>query len=256
MSKCHTNQSAKGAISFSRKAGGGLRQAYTSSQPPSSICPNCGSQLDGEASDATHTDTVDSVSDPPGDSISGSGGHLGSGGGGASDHVEGVHGLDRTTQPQELAGQPGAERWVADDVQPREPTLEVDASVPGSEVPVDHGGGWTQQDEDGEAPPELTHGMELDRPATDLPQEPDPDLSLDDSGRMLQRRPTPWTGILAVVLLVVIIALGAWYIWGGGGGGDDDDGPDGNGDDPYEGVHLLRDGTWGFYPYEPPASTT
>jgi hypothetical protein len=236
------------------------------------VCPNCGSQIAGEASDVAETDVVDPASDTIGDS--------------AVQHP-GEEGAGRTEEfdaPEEFAT-PQGEEWVADDVQPREPPLEADATVPGSEVPIDHGGGWqqqdedgdapseitnppeldggvpgseipsshgggwTQQDEEGEAPPEVTHAIEADRPPDDIPEDPRPDLGLDDSGRAFQRRPTPWTGILAVVLLMVIIALGAWYIWGGDGG---DEGPDWNDDDPYEGLHILRDGTWGNYPYEPP----
>jgi hypothetical protein len=246
------------------------------------MCPNCGSQVEGEVSDVTHTDEMDPASDTIGDSAVH---HDGEGGSGGAQQLDAP---DTTTAPGEFTT-PQGEDWVADDVQPREPALEADATVPGSEVPVSHGGGWqqqdedgeappelthppqldagvpgsevppshgggwTQQDEDGEAPPEITHVIEADRPPDELPEDPRPDLSLDDSGRTFQRRPTPWGGILIVLLLVVIIALGAWYIWAGDGGDvDDDEEPDGNGDDPYEGLHLLKDGTWGNYPYEPP----
>ncbi len=239
------------------------------------VCPNCGSQLAGEASDVAETDVVDSASDTIGDSAVQ---HGGEGGAGRTEQVD---------APEEFAT-PQGEEWVADDVQPREPTLEADATVPGSEVPIDHGGGWqqqdedgdapseitnppeldggvpgsevpsshgggwTQQDEDGEAPPGVTHVIEADRPPDELPEDPRPDLGLDDSGRTFQRRPFPWTSVLAVVLLVVIIALGAWYIWGGDDGDDNGDDEPNGGDDPYKGLHLLKDGTWGNYPYEPP----
>lgn len=212
------------------------------------ICPNCGSNISGEASDVTETHDMGTSSDTIGDSAV----HHGDGGG--AGRSEQVHAPDTTT-PSEPAEQAVADQWVADDAKPTS-TIEVDAGVPGSEIPESHGGGFQQQGEDGEAPPEIIRGMRMDRPATDFPERPDSDLSLDDSGREFRRRPTPWIGPLVVVLLVVIIALGAWYIWGGDDG-DNGDGngngePNGNGDDPLEGLHLHKDGTSGNYPYEPP----
>jgi hypothetical protein len=211
------------------------------------FCPNCGGEIAGEVSDITETQVVDSASDTIGDSAAG---HAGEGGAGRAEQVDGP---DTATPPEEFAT-PQGEEWVAGDVQPRETTLELDAGVPGSEIPRSHGGGFQQQGEDGVAPQDMINPPEVDRPPHTIPQRPDDHLGLDDSGRTFQRRPLPWTGALAVLLMVVIVALGAWYIWGGDGN-DDGNGngePNGNGDDPLKGLHLHEGGTSGNYPFEPP----
>ncbi|NIP35205.1 MAG: hypothetical protein GWN18_09655, partial [Thermoplasmata archaeon] len=132
------------------------------------FCPNCGGDLGGEASDITETHEVDSVSDTIGESAVG---HAGEGGAGRAEQVD----APDTSEPPEEFETPQGEEWVTGDVQPRETTLELDAGVPGSEVPPSHGGGWTQQGEDGTAPPEIIHGTRAVGPATELPEDPRPD---------------------------------------------------------------------------------
>lgn len=191
------------------------------------ICPFCGSQIAGESSTDTHGGGVE---DPSGE---------GPGGGPASDQAPDGQG-EWVEGPEPTGPTDAAEGWVADHA--HAVGLHLDAGVPGSEVPASHGGGYTRQGEDGEAPRHITYPPQLDRSPDDIPQGPDEGVSLDHSGR---RFPPRSTGLaLAILLLVVIIALAGWYIWGGGGDDDGDDEPDGNGPPPtFDGLHIERVGT-------------
>ena len=131
------------------------------------FCPNCGQDVGGEASDHVHTDGTDLTPDSFGDSMSDPHGDL-EGGGRPDGRPDRVEVPDTTTEPAEVADPSMASEWTADETV-EGPTVEVDASVPGSEVPPSHGGGFRQQGEDGEAPRELTHAYDIDRPPHDIP---------------------------------------------------------------------------------------
>ncbi len=202
------------------------------------VCPNCGSQLAGDSlTDGGQHDSI--TGDSSGDGID--------------------HGADTITGGQ--GGVPGPEvpeqeefaaDRVADDVSPNLP-IEADSSVPGSEIPRSHGGGFTQQGEDGTAPSDMITSIGLDRPSDEFPDRPEPDLSLDDSGRRVPPRINAGLGI-AVIILIVIVALVGWYIWTSNddGNGNGNGEPNGNGDDPLDALHVDKGMTTGSYPYEPP----
>ena len=240
------------------------------------ICPSCGNQMTGDSlTDEGHHDGI--TGDSSGDSIDDSqGGDLGG------------HG-ERVTEPQTPEPEEFADGWVADEAIVDKPPT-VDAGVLGSEIPVSHGGGFTQQGEDGTAPsdvispPEvdagvpgseippshgggfqqrppddyspgpshLTSPQQLDRSPDDIPDRPDPGISIDDSSGRVPPRFNVGLG-LAAILVIVIIALAGWYIWSGVDDGNGDDEPNGNGG-PHEetGLHIDEDATTGQYPYEPP----
>ena len=144
-----------------------------------------------------------------------------------------------------------------------EPPLELDSSVPGSEIPPSHGGGVDHSQPPGEEPPEgltdtkdigLPHGEVPDRdlsmkgPAVDLtggvgPSMPSPGAD-EPAGPPPERRTTRLVfGAFMVIILVIIIAAATFYLMAGDDDGNGNGEPNGepnghNGPGPMESLHI------------------
>lgn len=182
------------------------------------LCPNCGHQIQGESVASEHDDSIID-SEGPGDTIDHGGDHLGSG---AEGHG-GIPGPD-TTPPEQWAQQ--IEQPMATDAVAPQGSLELDAGVPGSEIPPERGGGATWGLEDDAEPPDgLTESRQVDSLYGEVP---DRDLGAEGP-RGTPRRPIPWWPALVLGGIVLIAALFGFMYLGGDDDGNDEEEHNGNG---------------------------